>query len=381
VGRIEWANALRGLAALAVLISHFAHAFWTRQTQATLLTYRDPLYSGQDGVPAFARFIDVLPLKIGAFGIAIFFLLSGYVITLSLTRYSRMGFLAGRLMRVLPVYAAGYLVTYAVICNSPRPGGELSPAAEIMIGMAPGLSFILGIPIPKDGVVWTLIIELVFYLLCVLFHGRIASCWKTIVAIALACALTQWMLMALPPSAAWGSVRFVILLVCAFLPVVLIGMVLASYSLGGLTALPTALLIMLLTVLFLVLIGASQAFPMSPLYKLTFVATIPLFIAVWAFAGTWKGHWATGSLAKISFPLYVAHPVLGYTLLTVLAGNGVPPTLALIVAMAAAITVAYLLHVLVEAPAHTLGKRWARQLSQPRDGGVPLQWRLSERRA
>lgn len=52
-----------------------------------------------------------MPVELGALGVGAFFLVSGYVIALSVERYSRRGFLVGRLMRVLPTFAAGYLVT------------------------------------------------------------------------------------------------------------------------------------------------------------------------------------------------------------------------------------------------------------------------------
>lgn len=110
-GRVEWANAVRGVAALAVLAYHFCVVFWMRHDVSSGLARHDPLYEGQTGAPSFARALSAVPVELGALGVGAFFLVSGYVIALSVERYSRRGFLVGRLMRVLPTFAAGYLVT------------------------------------------------------------------------------------------------------------------------------------------------------------------------------------------------------------------------------------------------------------------------------
>ena len=111
VRRLEWANALRGLAALTVIGYHFGVAFWWRQAVAASLARREPLFTGTDGVPQWSRLLNAVPIDFAALGVSAFFLLSGYVIAISLDRYSRVGFLIGRTLRVLPTYAVGFLVT------------------------------------------------------------------------------------------------------------------------------------------------------------------------------------------------------------------------------------------------------------------------------
>src|SRR5450759_1422587 len=109
--RVEWANALRGVAALTVLVAHFGVVFWMNQTAAASLARRQQLYPGDSAAPRFARLLAAIPVDFGALGFALFFLLSGYVIAISLDRYSRRGFIIGRVMRVIPTYAAGFLMT------------------------------------------------------------------------------------------------------------------------------------------------------------------------------------------------------------------------------------------------------------------------------
>jgi peptidoglycan/LPS O-acetylase OafA/YrhL len=380
VGRIEWANSLRGLAAMSVLIGHFAGTFWTHHGVAANLARRPPLYSGVEGMPLFARFLDWLPISLGGFGVTIFFLLSGYVISISLASYSRTGFLIGRLMRLLPTYAAGYLVTCAVIWAVSDPKGELS-AINVITGAAPGLSILLGIPAPKDGIVWTLIVEMVFYTFCLAFHLRLASCWKTIAGIAMLCAAAQWLIAPVPLKSSCYGLIYVILLACPFLPVILIGVVLASYRRGVFPALQAKLLFVFLVSMHLILMYTSILVQTPLKFEITSITSLLFFTAIWAIAESWRQNAVSKFLADISYPLYVVHPVLGYALLSVLAANGMLPGVAVLIATAAAILVAWLLHRAIEKPTHRLGRRWARRLSEPVYGAKLAQWHIREHQA
>jgi peptidoglycan/LPS O-acetylase OafA/YrhL len=378
VGRIEWANSLRGLAAMSVLIGHFAGTFWTHQGVAASLARQPPLYSGAEGIPLFARFVDWLPISLGGFGVTIFFLLSGYVISISLASYSRTGFLVGRVMRLLPTYAAGYLVTCAVIWAVSDPKGELS-AVNVITGAVPGLSILVGIPAPKDGIVWTLVIEIVFYAFCLAFHLRLASCWKTVAGIAVLCAAAQWLIMPVPVKSSWHGLIYVTLLACPFLPVILIGVVLASYRRGGFSAFEAKWLFAFLVSMHLILMYTSTLAPTPLKFKITSIVSILIFTGVWAIAENWRQNRLSKFLADISYPLYVSHPVLGYALLSVLAANGMLSGVAVLIVTMVAILAAWFLHLAIEKPTHRLGRRWARRLSEPGYKAKLSQWRLRER--
>jgi peptidoglycan/LPS O-acetylase OafA/YrhL len=88
--------------------------------------------------PRFARLLAALPVDLAALGVvALFFRISGYVIAISIDRYRRRGFLVGRCMRVFPTYAAGYLVTCAVVWAMSDPKHELVPM-RVLAGAIPG---------------------------------------------------------------------------------------------------------------------------------------------------------------------------------------------------------------------------------------------------
>jgi len=164
--------------------------FWFSQPAAAALVHRAPLPVDPANMPWFARLVQWMQIDFGGLGVALFFLLSGYVIAMSLEKYSRLGFLVGRSMRILPTYAVGFLVTCsAVWLISGRP-----PIYEVGAGLIPGLSMLFRLPTVSDGIVWTLIIELVFYSICLIWFRKLTRSWVAITATGIGCAAVQILL-------------------------------------------------------------------------------------------------------------------------------------------------------------------------------------------
>ena len=86
MARIDFANALRGIAALVVLVSHYVVMFDQIHGE----------YGGFAALPAQAYpallgwLNDLIkPIHLGALGVALFFLVSGLVLPLSVRSYAR----------------------------------------------------------------------------------------------------------------------------------------------------------------------------------------------------------------------------------------------------------------------------------------------------
>lgn len=290
------------------------------------------------------------------------FLLSGYVIALSLERYCRSGFLLGRLWRVLPTYAAGYGISCLVVALMGDPQQELH-LTSIATGAVPGLSFLLGTTVPGDGIVWTLIIEMVFYAVCLITYQHLARRWEIMVAIALGCCALQTAMS--PPVLGnfWGGLGFITLLACPFIPVMLIGVLLSAHQRKAVARIPAMLLFTFLLLVHAYLAKTTVLAPNDVSYRWTFLGTIGLFTLLWLMRNTRWRYRFFEHLARISYPLYVVHPVMGYALLSWLSVQQVPAWLAFGIALLSAFTMAALLHRFVEQPTHHIGQRWARRFS------------------
>jgi len=136
-GRIEYIDGIRGVASLMVAIQH-------------------PL---ELAYPEYARW-SVEWVNAGRVGIVAFFLVSGYVVGLTLSKQSPRVFSVRRFWRLYPIYWAAtitFVITVAITGAAPIDYSLLVIAINVtMLQGFIGVSTIL-------GVAWTLGIEIVFY--------------------------------------------------------------------------------------------------------------------------------------------------------------------------------------------------------------------------
>ena len=145
-GRIRGLDALRGLAAVAVTFYHFTS------------TGYDRLYPRDDGI--------FLYLAVAQQGVSLFFMISGFVILMTLDRTKTISdFAVSRVTRLYPTFWVSVLLTFAVVQFCGLPGREAS-AVDLLVNLTM-LQHLLGFA-SVDGVYWTLHCELCFYVLMAL---------------------------------------------------------------------------------------------------------------------------------------------------------------------------------------------------------------------
>lgn len=157
--RLHYVDGLRGLAALAVALLH--------------------IHATSPARPFMPAPIAVV-LEHGHLGVAIFFVLSGFVIARSvegmrITPASYGRFMARRLVRLHPPYVASILLALVVVTTSNlllRDRVHALPSAEVLVAHFFYLEDILRVPKLND-VYWTLCLEIQFYLLFVLLLGLV----------------------------------------------------------------------------------------------------------------------------------------------------------------------------------------------------------------
>src|SRR5262245_1666439 len=142
-GRILELDALRGFAAFAVMLFHYTSRY------GELYDYNHPF---------------PLPVLWGAYGVELFFMISGFVIFMTLERTRQpMDFVVSRFSRLYPTYWAGVTLTFTIVAVMGLPGRQVS-VTEFLVNLTMLQRLIPGVE-DVDGVYWTLRIEMVFYVL------------------------------------------------------------------------------------------------------------------------------------------------------------------------------------------------------------------------
>jgi len=152
--RVRYLDGLRGLAILLVLAWH----------------YFGPVYAMH--LPYGSSYARLPLVRIGWAGVNLFFLISGYVIFMTLERCTGFAdFILRRWLRLFPAMLVGSVLIYAAAqgMSAEMPGGRPRP-----LDMVPGLTLINPIYFEKyldlggvrslDGAFWSLYVEAAFYI-------------------------------------------------------------------------------------------------------------------------------------------------------------------------------------------------------------------------
>jgi len=320
--RILELDALRGLAALAVVLFHYT----TRYDQ--LFGYAEPL---------------AVAVPWGHFGVDLFFMLSGFVILMSLERTSSAWkFAWGRFSRLYPAYWASAALTFAVVSLSKLPGHEVS-LGEALLNLTM-VQALLGAP-HIDGAYWSLQAELIFYanILLLFYWGAFRRPTLTVavwLAMAVAVRLAGGIVAADWPWAGELLSKVATVASLKYIPLFAIGMLFykcrqsGSVSKEAIAVFVACWATILLfngftTAIIDALLGAILLLAVHS--RLRFLSCRPLV-----------------ALGAVSYTLYLVHQNIGYALIRQLQLWGVTPWLAIAGATLFSIMLASWLHRLVE---------------------------------
>lgn len=325
-GRLVEIDALRGVAALAVVLFHYTTRF-------------SDLYGA--GPQASVSFPD------GHYGVNLFFVISGFVIFMTLDKTSRaMDFVVSRFSRLFPAYWVAIALTFLLTHLLGLPGKMVGPGEAL--GNLIMIHSLFGIP-HVDGVYWTLEVELLFYvgMLCLYCLRRLHQIhhWLLgLLALRLLDSLLEWKFgFGIP----WTIQRLAILKylpwfalgICIYLatsrhdttswraPALTAGCAILTLALGN-SLFHAALAIILASMVLLAATGRLAVLRYRPF--------------VW--------------LGTISYPLYLLHENIGWSIQLRLQALGLPIDATILVALTISLTLATTLAQQVEQPA----MRWIR---------------------
>lgn len=332
--RLTSLDALRGIAALGVVLFHY-------------LPYYQQLYGHTFSSPTFLEF--------GRYGVHLFFILSGFVIFMTLERTRTAGWFAlARAFRLLPALWASIALTYFSV-HWLGPDDRAVEPASAFLNMTL-LHEYLGHP-HVDGAYWSLVIEATFYVwIAVLFYGL--GSWQR-----LRPALWVWVLISYIGVLWWkalpDTLEFLVkdLLFVRYAPLFISGMLIFRWYQHG--RLPMADLILLAFT-----VGHCMIAYKAP-YHLFVLGCYGAFILAAAGYLNMLARPGLLWLGSISYTLYLLHQNIGYGLISLSYQAGLPGPLGVALALAAVLALASVVHYGVEKPALNAFRRWRTLRARP----------------
>ena len=342
--RIAALDALRGVAALSVLIYH------------TTLRYPrfmlDLPMDGGDFLPGLTQ------EEAGTVPVLWFFIISGFVITWTVGRCrAPMDFVVSRVTRLYPAFWAALAVSAALLWLAPLPGPVLTlPRLLMNLTMLQEYVGVASI----DGVYWSLTVELLFYVYALTLFA--VGLWRYVhlAAFAWAAACLAWVV--LTHAGVGVPWRVQQLLTLQYGPFFAAGMALyrlwrqetPGWGAATLVLCAAAVLLQLRPVPAATCVLAAAAIGLSAEGRLGWLAARPLL---------WLG--------AISYPLYLCHQTASYVAIRALDAAGLPHAAGICVAIVLSLALAAAITFAVERPALRITRAAYRRLTRA-PGAVPV---------
>ncbi|MEY7909269.1 acyltransferase family protein, partial [Citrobacter cronae] len=347
--RIEFANTIRGVASVIVMLAHYIISF-------------SAFSGGYGGLPpidggVFTNTAEILgfgmaSFSYGAFGVALFFLVSGFVIPLSLTKLTKqkfgiLAFAISRILRIWPVYIVGFCISLIFRWFSFHNSNMLDDYTilDVLSHITLFRDWIGGIPL--DGVAWTLEIEIKFYLISAIFAYATVNGKQYITLFSISMAFICYYLKNNPESYFLLPISF---LNCfQFIVFMTIGTNLFLLYSGVISRNKATIWIAASLVSFIYVAQTEN--------KVGYIIAFLVFLSCYIGRDSFTGGKITSFFAKISYPMYVVHALFGYVTMWYMISIGINQYIALIIQVAITIYISYLIHKYVEVKSQLIGKR------------------------
>ena len=334
--RYEALDALRGVAVLMVVYDHLFAVAGERMA------------GGAFAPTAWVREWITQPLGIvqdfGWLGVCLFFLISGFVITHSARRESIRVFTLRRVFRILPPLAAAVLLVAA----QDLAAGVQRPWSDYLYGMT--LAGYFTVPqVIVLGVAWTLVIEVLFYILMALVSPLLKGD-KPALGIGVASTVP---LLAIVFARDLGASFFLFAASMAYVPVLLIGSVFYLRQATATGPWMAAVLLLANVVIFMLGLRSIHTtfLPIDNSYLVSVVYAVAIFLPCL----NRRAPRALKFVGDISYSLYLLHGTVGFFVVQHAVAAGAGPA-APYLAVAASVGASYLFYRGVERPAMRLGK-------------------------
>ena len=337
---IRFLNLLRGVAVLLVVYDHLG-AIWPEAKGRSWIVTRtvrrwvtEPLGIIQD---------------FGFLGVAIFFLISGFIITHVGQRESRLQFAVKRVLRIYPPLIVAILVIVGITVVQ---GRELDTLGTYLRSF----TLVNYFSVPQTvvhGAAWTLVVEMLFYVAVFLVLPLLRSrpqVANLLVLLGVALIIAE--------SKDHGGNFFLFAASVAYVPYLLLGQLVYLRWVRRITVAEyAALSVATYVVAVFGLRRIHTAFlPADNSYLISATIAFAIFVAALTFEESIRIPRAISFTSTISYSLYLLHGAIGFFVLDELVGR-IPFTLAIVVAVVVSIAASWVSYRLVEAPSQRAA-RW-----------------------
>ena len=352
-GRIIFANQLRGVCVLCVMLVHYTVVVQAMRGDVAWVVAAPPL---DTPVPAIASWANPAWLDLGKFGVGAFFLISGFVVPFSLQSAGAARFMLARALRIYPTFWLALLAQGSAIAASSSYWGITAPYGLRDYAIN---GLLVGTLLDRqtvDWVSWTLSVEVKFYLAMALLRPLVLRrrAWPLLALAAGGTALNAL------HGAGWAPLPPHLVSEATYLGFILIGTLFHYHYRGALSSARLALAGAAMLGLFYASYRLGPTRSDVSLHPLSFAFALAAFALAYALRARFRANRALDFLAAISYPLYLVHAASGFAAISFLMmAWRMPYAPAAAISAAAAIGVAWLLHVVVELPTMRLGQRLA----------------------
>jgi peptidoglycan/LPS O-acetylase OafA/YrhL len=310
-------DVLRGLAALAVVFYHYTTRFNELYGHSEKLWFEFPL---------------------GLYGVHLFFMISGFVIFMTLERTKApLDFVVSRFSRLYPTYWTALILTFAIVSLATLPGRQVSVGDAIINLLM--VQFWFHAP-HVDPVYWTLAVELSFYVIMLaLYKAKLLPRLELVAA--------GWLLVMLLMAIAKRHLgvtvpdQIEVSLLLEYANLFIAGMMFYLMMKQGESIKRWLLIASCLAVQWMVSSGELTLivgfffilFYLAVKGYLTFIVWRPLVF-----------------LGAISYALYLVHQNIGYVIIRALYQQGMNPNVSIAMAMSVSLTLASAITFMIEQP-------------------------------
>lgn len=348
-GRMVFLDLIRAVAAPLVFYSHLA-SYW--EQRAGIFA---PLVPGI--IDGTVRGPLRLEENFGFFGVALFFLVSGFVVTYRATRETAVEFAVKRILRIYPVLIVVVLVVgFVPYIHHHGLTSQLADPVDwvTVLTNATTANFFIAPQVVFVGVAWTLSIEVLFYLVLLLLMWLLKRhVWAAVLIEVALC----WTAVAVAGD--FGSTVSLIGITLSYLPVLLLGQLCWAVWSGRLPLWAAALYGVADWWIYQ-WAAARHLGRLDDGYGVAAALGLLIFILLLLAEPRMRPNRVVGYLADRSYSLYLWHGMISFPLMDLLRPY-VPPAVVVVVAVLGTMLVVEGSFRVVEQPARRLARRLTRR--------------------